>query len=97
MHFLFLSGVNLNTPRTYKKVVGGRQTETVEAYRSGRISLRGAAEKYGVKKSTLYDHVKSKCTKRQDRQPIINEETERLFVERLIACAEWGIHSWLLI
>ena len=65
MYFLLFSGVNSDTPRTYKKVVGDRQTEAVEAYKSGRISLRSAAEKYGVKKSTLYDHVRSKSTKRQ--------------------------------
>ena len=55
--------------------------EAVEAYKSGRISIRSVAEKYGVKKSTLYDHVKSKSTKRQGGQPILNEETEKLFVE----------------
>ena len=60
--------------RTHKKAVGGRQmntcdpkklAEAVEAYKSGWISLRKAAEKYGFKKSTLYDHIKSKSTKRQ--------------------------------
>ena len=86
-------------PRTYKKVVGGRQmntcdpkklAEAVEAYKSFRISLKSAAEKFGVKKSTPYDHVKSKSIKRQGGQPILNEETEKLFVERLITCADWG-------
>ena len=71
-------------PRTHKTVVGSRQMnicdpkklmEAVEAYKSGRISLRSAAEKYGVKKMTLYDHVKSKSSKRQDGQPILNEKT----------------------
>ena len=93
MHFLLYSGVNSEMPRTHKKVVGGLQmntcdpkklTEAVEAYKLGRISLRSAAEKYGVKKSTPYDHVKSKSTKRQGGQPILNEEIERLFVEQLI-------------
>ena len=65
--------------------------EAVEAYKPGRISLKSAAEKFGVKKSTLYDHVKSKNIKRQGRQPILIEETEKLFVERLITCAaDWG-------
>ena len=81
MHFWLFSGANSDMPRTYKKVVGGLQTKAVEAYKSGRISLRNAAEKYGVKKSTLYDHVKSKSTKRQDGQPILNEKTERFFAE----------------
>ena len=86
-------------PRTYRKVLGGRQintcdpqklSEAVEAYKSGRLSLRSAAETYAVKKSTLYDHVKSKSTKRQGGQPVLDEETEKLFVKRLIVCAEWG-------
>ena len=66
-----------------------KSAKAVKAYKSGRISLRRAAEKFGVKKSTLYDHVKSKSTERQGGQPILNEATEKVFVERLITCAEW--------
>ena len=101
MHFLLFSGVNSDMPRTYQKVVGGWKTSTydpkklaeaVEANKSGRTSLRNAAEKNGVKKLTLYNHVKFKSIKRQGGQPILNEETKtkRLFVEQLITCVEWG-------
>ena len=49
MPFLLFSGLNSDMPRTYKKVVGGLQTEAVEAKKTGSISLRSAAEKYAVK------------------------------------------------
>lgn len=88
--------------RQYKKVLGGRQyqrysTEKVnEALKSIRdgMSIRKAAEKFGIPKSTLQEHTKKhkKCIeiRKPGGQPVLSTSEEEKLVEGLMKCAEWG-------
>ena len=52
-------------------------------------SLRVAAERYHIPKSTLYDYIKKKPSRsRVGRPPVLSEEEERTVVDTLLYFAD---------
>lgn len=92
-------------PRKYIRKLGGRAINTcdpdkmkkaVEAVRQENMTIRKAAVKFGVKKSTLADRVNEKHGNIQGGQTVIPVEIENIMVDRLLLCAEWGFPLTLL-
>ncbi|XP_064596806.1 uncharacterized protein LOC135463478 [Liolophura sinensis] len=91
--------------RKYKKVVGGRAMYTslpdklekaVKAVKDGKLSVRKAAARYNVKRSTLQDHVSGRHLGKQGGQPALSLEEENLLTDRLILCGKWGFPLTLM-
>ncbi|XP_062596590.1 uncharacterized protein LOC134258049 [Saccostrea cucullata] len=63
-----------------------------DAVKSGKLSLKKAAEKFGVKKSTLYDRVSGKIDvyASSGRKPALNPEIEKRIVDNVTQTAEKG-------
>ena len=85
--------------RTYKKVIGGRPyqhysqdslNQAVRDVSSGRFTIRQAAEKYQVPKSTISDKLKNKHTGHHGGQKCLTPDEENYLAEGLMKCAEWG-------
>ena len=53
------------------------------AHKFGKINLRPATKKNDIKKFALYEHESGKNAKRQNGQPVLNEEAENRFLERI--------------
>lgn len=85
-------------PRKYKPVVGcSYKKHKHEDIRTALIdiesglSLRKAAEKHGIHYSILYRHLKKGASmKAQGGQTALTSEEEKLFVERIVICGDWG-------
>lgn len=97
------SGVTSDMPRKYRPVLGptahrnydqGRFEQAVKDVLAGKASLRAAAEKFQVPKSTLADHVKARRENRtissEGRPCVLAKEEENQLVDGLILCGEWG-------
>jgi hypothetical protein len=61
----------------------------IECYRSENISIRDAATRYGVKKSTLIDRLSGKGNK-VGTPTLLSPFTEMLIVQLLISCSDIG-------
>lgn len=65
--------------------------KALDDIKKNSISLRMAAEKYGVPKSTLSDYKKNgNNIKKPGGQMVLSEKDEAMLVEGLVTCAEWG-------
>jgi len=54
------------------------------------MSIRQAADGYGIPYSVLRRHYKDPNVRQQGGQPILSKEEESVIVDRLIICGEWG-------
>jgi hypothetical protein len=61
----------------------------IECYRNENISIRDAATRYGVKKSTLIDRLSGKGNK-VGTPTLLSAFTEMLIVQLLISCSDIG-------
>ncbi|KAJ8911489.1 hypothetical protein NQ315_010861 [Exocentrus adspersus] len=57
---------------------------------SNGMSYRAASKKYQIHYSVLYRHHKNPHLKKQGGQTCLNDAEERLIVQHIISCAEWG-------
>ncbi len=79
------------TSRAYRKHDPADVAKAVEAFESKTMSLRKAAETFGINYSVVYRHSKRKgAIKSQGGQPALNENEESFIVKRLQICGEWG-------
>lgn len=69
------------------KVVLEKAKEDIE---NKNMSVRQAAKKWNLGKSTLHDYVKGSHTKPVGRQTALSPEEELLLCQRVITLAEWG-------
>lgn len=54
------------------------------------MSVRKAAQKWKLGKSTLHDYIKGIHTKPVGRQPVLSPDEEHMLCTRIITLAEWG-------
>jgi transposase-like protein len=85
-------------PRTYitkkKKVYNKDAMEkAIEAVKSGKLSIRQAADEFEVNKSTLHDTIKKKFKNpgKPGRKPIIDAEFENKIAQTLVEAARQGM------
>jgi len=64
--------------------------KALEDVREKRLSIRAAAIKYGVPRTTIGDTIKERVGVKLGRPTELNEEEERIIRERLMLMAEWG-------
>lgn len=64
--------------------------EAVQAVKEGRLSVRAAAEQYGIPKSTLQDRVNDTHGKTHGRPTVLSAEEEDYIVNMLKQCGDWG-------
>lgn len=85
--------------RNYKRRWGGRPYKyynaekvdlAVSDVKKKKLSIRGAAEKYGVPKSTISDKINNKHTRDAGRPKALSNEEERFLIEGIKKMAEWG-------
>lgn len=86
-------------PRKYKKCPGTRRyasysienlNKALEDVRSGKLSLRGASEKYSVDKMKIHRCLKGKNQKKYGGQMALSVEEETFLTDKLITASEWG-------
>lgn len=79
-------------PRHYTRPVGSRPYKNyteetlkniLEEIKSKRISVRGAAEKYGIHRNTLSSKLKGKAPRKPGGQTVFSEEEELGFISHL--------------
>lgn len=66
-----------------------KMKEAVQAVQSG-MSIRNAAELYGVPKSTLQNRVKNVHSDTHGRPTVLTQDEETYLVEMVKQCADWG-------
>lgn len=85
--------------RNYVKKIGPRghcrysqetKNKAIEEVRNRQISIRGAAQKYGVPYATLNDAIKGKHPLKIGRPTALSNIEESKLVEILMTCANWG-------
>lgn len=54
------------------------------------LSVRQAAKKWNLGKSTLHDYIKGIHSKSVGRQTALSHEEEQLLCQRIVTLAEWG-------
>lgn len=66
--------------------------QAVKAVQSGALSLRKAAEKFNVHKSTLHDRVTKRVTldAKSGRKPVLSNEIEKRIIKNVTESAEKG-------
>lgn len=62
----------------------------VEEIKQKKISIRAAAKKYDIPKSTLSDHCSGKYKGPHGKQPVFSQTEERVFAAHVGKVAEWG-------
>lgn len=62
----------------------------VEEVKLKKLTLRSAAEKYGVPYTTLQEHVKRKYSKTYSGQTVLSAEEEDRLTKCLTLCGDWG-------
>lgn len=86
-------------PRTYTKKLGtyGKKNynpiymeRAVAAVKANNMSMRQASEQFGVPYTTLNHRVNNKFSGTYGGQPALAIEVERVLVDGLQLCAEWG-------
>jgi len=64
--------------------------EALKAVKTGQLSARDAAKKFGVPRSTLGDHLTSRHKVTIGRPTVLSAEEEDIIVERLLLMASWN-------
>ncbi|XP_062575504.1 uncharacterized protein LOC134237417 [Saccostrea cucullata] len=76
----------------YQKNDPSIMEQAVNAVQSGTLSLRKAAEKFQVQKSTLYDRVTKRVSidAKPGRKPVLSNEIEKRIIKNVTESAEKG-------
>lgn len=91
--------VTSDMPRKYKRTLGCRNyiNYTVETLqnaitdiKSGRKSLRRAAEFYNIPRSTLSDKIRGVHDRKAGGQSVLSKDVEKKLVDGIFLSAEWG-------
>lgn len=86
-------------PRVYKRKIGSRAyknytdeklKQALEEIRSKNISLRLAAEKYGIHRNTLWLKIKGKHQNKHGQQKVFSDEEENIFAVHIITMSTFG-------
>lgn len=87
-------------PRNYVKKPGAARRyayyslenveKAVEEVRSGKLSIREAADKYNVDKMKIQRTIKGKHTKKYGGQTVLTQTEENIIVDRLLLASQWG-------
>lgn len=80
------------TRGSYQKNDPSVMEQAVKAVQSGALSLRKAAEKFNVHKSTLHDRVTKRVTinAKPGRKPVLSNEIEKRIIKNVTESAEKG-------
>lgn len=80
------------TRGSYQKNYPSVMEQAVKAVQSGALSLRKAAEKFNVHKSTLHDRVTKRVTidAKPGRKPVLSNEIEKRIIKNVTESAEKG-------
>lgn len=62
----------------------------IREVQDGSLSVRRAAEKYSIPKSTVHDHIRGRPVSRPGPSPVLNKEEENELVDWIIKMAEIG-------
>jgi len=62
----------------------------IRAVQARQVTYREAEEVYGINYSVIYRHVKNKNIKTQGGQTSLRIDEEKLLVNIILDCAEWG-------
>lgn len=95
------TGLTSDTMGKYQRKVGGRSYQNysskvlekaVKEIKMSHEPLRKVAEKYGIPKSTLSDHLKKQGLPilKPGGQPVLSHVDENYLTSGLIKCSEWG-------
>jgi len=76
--------------KTYKKTNPTDLANAVNAIKRKRMTYREAQEVYGIHYSVIYRHVKNKEIKKQGGQTSLSLSEEKLLIDNILLCAEWG-------
>ncbi|KAJ8942948.1 hypothetical protein NQ314_009861 [Rhamnusium bicolor] len=76
--------------RKYKSYNEESMKNTVSQVKNGTLSVKRAAEIYGINRSTLINHLKNYKCKAVDHPTVLTLQEEKLLVNSLIKLAEWG-------
>ena len=64
--------------------------EAIQAVGDGGMSIRHAAEQFGVPKSTLQNRMKGTHKDVHGRPTVLSKEVEKYIEEMVLQCAHWG-------
>lgn len=64
--------------------------KVVEEIKNKKISLRAAAKKYNLPKSTLSDHYSGKTTSPHGKKTVFSQIEEQVLAAHAVKVAEWG-------
>lgn len=64
--------------------------EAIEAVKKGRMTLRKAAQHYGVPKTTMLDRISERRGEKLGRSTELGAEEEAIIEERLLLLGRWG-------
>jgi len=76
--------------KTYKKPNPTDLANAVNAIKRKRMTYREAQEVYGINYSVIYRHVNNKDIKKQGGQTSLSLSEEKLLIDNILLCAEWG-------
>lgn len=76
--------------RPYKYYDSGALKNAVGDVKAKKLTIRRAAEKYGIPKSTISDKLKNLHSLNPGRPPVFNIKEEEFLVKGIIKAAEWG-------
>jgi hypothetical protein len=98
--FVQSRGDSERMPRLYKRPLGVRQNmyyspiyfqEALRHLRNRRMTLKGAAEVYGIPKTTLHRHLKcGNALKSVGGQKVLSRAEENGIEEVILCAAAWG-------
>lgn len=86
-------------PNVYKRRPGARKyadyneaqlEKALAEVAQGHLSVRGAAEKYSIPKSTIFRKYRGQHHRKHGGQTVLSEADEQKVVEGLLLAAEWG-------
>lgn len=86
-------------PNVYKRRPGARKyadyneaqlEKALAEVAQGNLSIRGAAEKYSIPKSTIFGKYRGQHHRKYGGQTVLSEADEQKIVEGLLLAAEWG-------
>ena len=81
---------NRKKKRPYKKLHDQEKVKQAALRIKAGMSLRVAAEKFGIPRSTLSDKVKNQHSESVGRPTALTMDEENMLVERLLLISEWG-------
>lgn len=76
--------------RAYKAYDEDRMKLAISDVRVGNLSIKKASERYGINRTTLFNHIKNFKCKKVGRPTVLSFAEEELLAHSLIKLADWG-------